>query len=309
MAQFLGNAGATALQVGILFIMIAVGFVADRTMLYTEATARATTSLMFYIITPCVVVNSFITTEFSRASLKGFFIAFGVSLLAHFLGMAFSAPLFNKDIESGVIYKFGSVYGNVGYMALPLVNAVVGGEGVLYASSAIAVFNILCFCHGIALMNRGREFKLNIKTIVLNPGIIAVTAGLVIFLTSVKLPSVISEPIRFISSMNTPLAMLIMGTYISHAELKTILKTKEQYIVAVIRLLLVPACVFGVLKISGITGALATTCVISASAPPANNTVMFSAKYDRDTGKASKLVAFCTLISILTMPLMTALTQ
>ena len=59
----------------------------------------------------------------------------------------------------------------------------------------------------------------------------------------------------------------------------------------------------------GITGALATTCVISASAPPANNTVMFSAKYDRDTAVASKLVAFSTLLSILTMPFMTALTQ
>ncbi len=309
MAQFWQNAGSTALQVGILFIMIAVGFIADKTKLYTESTARATTSLMFYIITPCVIVNSFIATEFSKASLRGFFIAFGISFLSHFIGMALSAPFFNKNTGTGVIYKFGCVYGNVGYMALPLVNAVVGQKGVLYASSAIAAFNILCFCHGMALMNKGREFRLNVKTLLLNPGIIAVTAGLVLFLLSVKLPTVISEPIRFISSMNTPLAMIIMGTYIAHADLKTIFRIKEQYLVALIRLLLVPACIFGVLKIAGITGALATTCVISASAPTANNTVLFSAKYDRDTAVASKLVAFCTLLSVITMPLMTALTQ
>ncbi len=309
MAQFWQNAGSTALQVGILFIMIAVGFVADKTKLYTESTARASTSLMFYIITPCVILNSFLTTEFTKASVRGFFIAFGLSFLAHFTGMALSAPFFNKNTETGVIYKFGCVYGNVGYMALPLVNAVVGQEGILYASSAIAAFNILCFCHGIALMNKGRKFRLNAKTLILNPGIIAVSAGLVLFLFSIRLPKVITEPIRFIGSMNTPLAMLIMGTYIANADLRTIFRIKEQYLVAVIKLLFVPACIFGVLKLFGITGALATTCVISASAPPANNTVMFSAKYDRDTAVASKLVAFSTLLSILTMPFMTAFTQ
>ncbi|MCR5783442.1 MAG: AEC family transporter [Clostridia bacterium] len=309
MAQFWQNAGSTAMQVGILFIMIAVGFIADKTKLYTESTARATTSLMFYIITPCVILNSFLTTEFTKASVKGFFIAFGLSFLAHLIGMALSAPFFNKNTETGVIYKFGCVYGNVGYMALPLVNAVVGQEGILYASSAIASFNILCFCHGIALMNKGRQFRLNAKTLILNPGIIAVSAGLILFLFSVNLPKVITEPIRFIGSMNTPLAMLIMGTYIANADLKTIFSIKEQYLVAFIKLLLVPACIFGVLKLFGITGALATTCVISASAPTANNTVMFSAKYDRDTAVASKLVAFSTLLAIITMPFMTALTQ
>ena len=54
---------------------------------------------------------------------------------------------------------------------------------------------------------------------------------------------------------------------------------------------------------------LLTSCIISASAPTANNTVMFAAKYGRDTGLASKAVAVITFLSILTMPLMIALSQ
>ena len=59
----------------------------------------------------------------------------------------------------------------------------------------------------------------------------------------------------------------------------------------------------------GVTGALLTSCIISASAPTANNTVMFAAKYGRDTGLSSKVVAVITFLSILTMPLMIALSQ
>lgn len=309
MSEFWHNAGATAFQVGILYIIAAVGFIADKTGLYTEKTARATTSLMFYIVTPCVIVHSFLTTELSDASLKGFFIAFGMSFVSHFLGILFGLPFFNKNTETGVVYKFACVYGNVGYMALPLANAVLGTEGILYASSAVAAFNIICFCHGITLMNKGRKRGVDIKTLILNPGIIAVAAGLPLFLLSVKLPQLITEPVRYISSLNTPLAMLIMGTYIANTDLKTIFKVKEQYLVALIRLLLVPACVLGILKVTGISGIVATACVISASASSANNTVMFAAKYDRDVGVASKTVAFVTLFSIITMPLMTALSR
>mgnify|MGYP000092614844 len=64
-----------------------------------------------------------------------------------------------------------------------------------------------------------------------------------------------------------------------------------------------------IFRLCGVTGALLTSCIISASAPTANNTVMFAAKYGRDTGLSSKVVAVITFLSILTMPLMIALSQ
>ena len=72
----------------------------------------------------------------------------------------------------------------------------------------------------------------------------------------------------------------------------------------------VPLVMLGLLKLTGIvSGTLLTACIIQASAPSANNTVMFSAKYGRDTGVASKTVAFISFASVLTMPVMIALTQ
>ena len=56
---FYENMQIAAMQVGILYVMVLIGFIADKTKLYTEKTAKACTNLLFYIVTPAVIINSF----------------------------------------------------------------------------------------------------------------------------------------------------------------------------------------------------------------------------------------------------------
>ena len=224
-----------------------------------------------------------------------------------------SLPFFRDTKKrTNAIFKFACVYGNMGYMALPLAQAMLGSEGVFYCSAGVIMFQVFCFTHGVWVMNRGNEgeTKFTPKKLILNPGVIAVLIGLPLFLLKVSVPEVLAKPVSFIGSMNTPLAMLMLGTYMSNAGLKTIFKNKEQYLTAAIKIIAVPLVMLGLLKLTGIvSGTLLTACIIQASAPSANNTVMFSAKYGRDTGVASKTVAFISFASVLTMPVMIALTQ
>ena len=187
--------------------------------------------------------------------------------------------------------------------------AVLGETGVFYCSGAVIVFNMLCFTHGIWLMNKGNDVKFNIRSLVLNPGVISVLIGLPLFLFSVELPVVVRQPVEMISAMNTPLAMLIFGTYLANTDLKTMFKIKEQYVIMLIRLIAVPLVVFGFCRLMKFPGLLTTACIISASAPSAANTVMFSAKYGKDTALASKIVALVSFVSIVTLPMMIAISK
>ncbi len=313
MALFWQNCLIAVKQVVILYIIVAGGYVCDKTKVFTEKTARACNNLLFYAITPCVIVNSFLTTELSADTARGLVLAAGCAALTHVMGIILSLPFFRdtKKPNNG-IFKFASVYGNMGYMALPLAQAVLGSEGVFYCSAGIIMFQVFCFTHGAWVMSRGGEAnaKFAPKRLLLNPGVIAVCIGLPLFLLRLKMPEVLTKPISFVGSMNTPLAMLMLGTYISNAGMKTLFKNKEQYLVAAVKIIAVPLAVYGVLRLTGlVTGALLTACIIQASAPSANNTVMFAAKYDRDTGVAAKTVSFVSFASVLTMPVMIALTQ
>ncbi len=305
--MFLDNLFTTAQQVFILYILIAVGFFADKAGLYTEKASRLNTNLLFYIVTPMVIVNSFLTIDNSPENLKNFGIAALCGVVLHVIGMILIIPLYKKTEKSKAgIYRYACMYGNCGYMALPLANAVLGAQGAFYCSAVIMVFNIFSFTHGIYIMG-AQKGGFNFKKLLINPGTIGVTLGLPLYLLGIKLPTVLATPISSLASLNTPIAMLIFGTYIAHTDLKTMFTDKRIYGVAAIKLLAIPLIMIALFKVTGIDPTLATAISVSASAPCANNTVILAGKYDLDTGVASKTVALVSFLSILTMPVMIAL--
>jgi predicted permease len=133
--------------------------------------------------------------------------------------------------------------------------------------------------------------------------------GLPLFLLSVKLPVIINSPLNYIASLNTPVAMLIFGTYIANTNFRSIFKNWRIFAVALVKLIILPLVLMAGFRLAGITGTLLAALSISAGAPTANNTVMFAAKYDRNTGLASQTVAVVSFISIITLPVMIALAQ
>lgn len=305
--MFLSNLLTTAQQVLILYILIAIGFIADKTGLYTEKASKLNTNLLFYIVTPLVIVNSFLSIDNSPENLKNFGIAALGGILFHVIGMVLVLPLFRKtDKSKAGLYRYACIYGNCGYMALPLAKAVLGTQGEFYCSAIIMVFNIFSFTHGIYIMG-AQKGGFNFKKLFINPGTIGITLGLPLYLLGVELPTVIATPISSLASLNTPLAMLIFGTYIAHTDLKTMFTDKRIYVVGLVKLIIIPLIMIAGFKLLNIPQILAMAITVSASAPCANNTVILAGKYNLDTGVASKTVALVSFFSIITMPVMIAL--
>ncbi len=309
--MFLQNVLIASEQVAILYVLVAIGAIADKVGIYTEKVAKSCTDLLFYIITPAVIIQSFCTLEYNPDTVKGLFTAIACGFVLHIVSAAISSLVFNKcNMDEGCIYKYSCAYGNCGYMALPLAGAVLGEEGVFYCSAVIISFQIFSFTHGIYTINKGGEkVKFDLKKLFLNPGVISVIIGLPLFLLSVKLPNIIASPMNYIASLNTPVAMLIFGTYIANTNFKTIFKNWRIFAVALVKLIILPLILLAAFRLVGISGTLLVALSISAGAPTANNTVMFAAKYDRNTGLASQTVAVVSFISIITLPVMIALAQ
>ena len=81
-------------------------------------------------------------------TVKKFFISFAIATATHLIAIALNFPFFrNKKDENNAIYKFASIYGNVGFMALPLAQAVLGDEGVFFCSNGVVVFNVINFIY------------------------------------------------------------------------------------------------------------------------------------------------------------------
>ena len=309
--MFFANMGIAAGQVLILYLLVAVGFIADKTKIFGQETARRSNNLLFYVITPAVIVRSFLSMQFDVTTAASFGTAFLGCSATLIIGLLVAMPLFRGTGAKRPVFQYAVSYGNMGYMALPLCEALLGAEGVFYCSAGVVAFNIISFTHGVRLMTKDGDHKepFRLRRLVLNPGVISVMIGLPLFLLGVKLPAIPQKALDYVASLNTPLAMIFLGTYIANTNLKSLFKEKNAFLVALLKLVVLPLIMYGIFRLVGITGTLLTALMISASTPSANNTVMFSAKYGKDTGLASQIVAMASLLSVFTIPAMIALSS
>ncbi|MEG1820249.1 MAG: AEC family transporter, partial [Oscillospiraceae bacterium] len=162
--------------------------------------------------------------------------------------------------------------------------------------------------YGLFLMS-GKKSEISAKKLLINPGIIGVTAGLLLALLSIKLPAIIAQPVSYLAALNTPLPMIIIGFYIAQLDFKVILSDCKKYLAIILRLVAIPLVAIGIMMIFGVHGKLLVVCAIASSAPPAAMTTMFSTKFNRDTKLSAELVSISTLISMITMPLIVGFAQ
>ncbi len=306
--MFLQNMWTAFSQVAMLAVLAAVGFFSHLGGLYTEKIAKTCNGLLFYIVTPCVICHSFTRLERSESTMKLLGAALLGGILFHLFGVLLTRFLFNKS-SAPAVYKYAAMYGNVGYMGIPLSQAVLGEIGVFICSVVVFIFNLFAFTHGAAIMDRNQGGKINLFKILVNPGTIGIVMGLPLFLLNVRLPQILDQPLTHLANLNTPLAMLMLGTYLANTDLKRIFKIKENYSTMLIKLILLPAVTIGVSYLCGIRGDLLVGLTLLACVPTASNTVMFAAQFGQDTGRASMAIACSNLLSILTMPIWIALAQ
>lgn len=305
--MFFENLKTIALQVLILYLIAGVGFVTDKIGIFKQTDGKRLIDLLFNVILPLAIIHTFMTMEYTAEHVKGIFIAFACAFATHIFGALVSMLTFRKrSLKERGIYHYAMILSNAAFLALPLAKSVIGGEGIFYCSVYVAVFNMVAFTLGIYEIS-GREAKLNLKKLIFNPGSMSVIIGLPLFFLQPNIPYFIEYPMELVGNCNSPLAMIVFGTFLANSNFKNMFAKKEIYFVSFIRLVFVPMCMLGIFYICGVRGQLLTAMLISSSAPVATNTAMYAAKYDNNPALGSELAAQSSILSVITMPVIVAL--
>ena len=297
-----------AQQVLVLFILIGVGVVGGKCQLFGREAVAGMTEIVLLFATPCVIIQSF-QRPFDKNMLGGLGAAALAAVLVHAVAIGIATLVFRDENEARRrVLRFGVVFSNAGYMSLPLQEALLGEDGVFYGAVYVAVFNLVLWSYGLILMSGG-EGRLSPRKLLLNPGVIGLTAGLIIFFFSIPLPEWVSAPIRHLAALNTPLPMLVIGYHLAGANISAALRDRRGAVAIALRLAVIPLLTLGGMALCGVRGTLLVACVIAASAPMAAATTMFATKYRQDTALSVNLVSLSTVLSMLTMPLVVGLAQ
>ena len=296
-------------QVSVLMLMIAVGFIAAKTGIMTEAGAACCTDIALIIATPCVIIKS-LARRFDAAVMKSLLLAIALTLLVQVLMITLGTLLLrSKDLRRQRTLRFGSIFANCGFMSLPLQEVMLGADGTLYGSAYVIMFNLVVWSYGVYLISGDKRY-IQPKKLFVNPGIAGLLIGLIIFVFSVPVPRVLSSTVNYLSAIYTPLPMLIIGYHLSKTNVLKAFKDFQCIIAVLLRLIVYPLVSLGVLYLFGIRGTLLVSAIISLSAPVAAVTTMFSSKFGGgDTALSVDMVSLSTVLSIITMPAVITLAQ
>lgn len=305
----LTNFLSVLIQVLILLILISLGFILTKRNLLTEQGAKGMTNVVLYLVIPCVMINSFSSYDFSVSALKTLGYGVLVALLLHAVFIAVSLIfLKDKDVATSRVIRFGAVFSNCGFMSLPLQEAILGESGLFLGVIYVAIFNLVSWTYGLVLIS-GDKKQLSLKKLITNPGIIGFLLGLILFFLSATLPQVVAKPIEYISALNTPLPMLIIGFYIAKSKLLDAISDKKCMLCVAFKLIVIPASALLLMFVCGVRGDMLIAMTIASSAPIATITTMFSEKFGANTKLSASAVSISTVLSLITMPLLITIAQ
>lgn len=283
-----------------LFLLMGVGYVLGRRGMLGSQSLSQMSSLLLRVVAPCIMVDTFLAREPTPETLRELLVSGAVLLGTYVLSMLLIGPWFRRQGEDRGVVRFAAIYGNTGFMGVPLIRSVLGEAGMLTTVISLAVFNTAIWTHGAWLM--GGRAQISPRKAVLNPGVLGFAAALILFLLRVRLPAPVGSAVSYVASLNTPLAMVVIGGQMAAVDVKSLFGDWRLYAVSALKLLALPALVMLVMLPLGLPGVTYRAVAILAGCPIAGATSLFCQMNGRDTSLAARLVTLSTALSILTLP-------
>lgn len=294
-----------------MFVILIVGYVLGKTNVIDSVSSKKLSKLIVSVAQPALIINSIISTVYSSQNLKLSLISLAFAFAMH-IAMAFIAYfacLKIKDPDESKITEFAMIFGNIGFLGIPVLGSLFPENGEFVASFFVVSFNILLWVIGLGVLARNRDdIKMTPKKIFINKGTVPTLIGYFVFLIpafipSFELPVVVSSTVSYIASLCTPVSMLIIGALLSTRSPKQIFGSGKVYYLCLFKLILVPLFFCFTLKILGFSDFWVLFITAVSAMPSASSTSMFAELYDTAPGFSAQGVGTSTLLSIGTMPL------
>ncbi len=289
-------------QVMVLFIIMVVGFYAKKRGFLNNVVDKGLSELLINITLPLMIITSFnikyeaeMVSNAQKILLYSFFIHTSLILISKMF-------FFKFQRSKQQVFRFITIFCNVGFMGYPVLESIYGGMGVFYAAIFNIPFNLLVWTIGVTLFTGERDLK-SMRKAIANPALIAVIIGVILFVFSIRLPLPIETSFKLVGATTTPISMIIIGSMLAELQLKNIFSDLSIYYATVVRLLIVPMIIYVVLKFFKVDEFLLNICVILQAMPAAVTTAIIAEKYGGDALLASQCVFITTIISVITIPI------
>lgn len=290
----------------VLLFAMAAGYLASKLGYLDESNNKKVTSLLLNITVPAMIIASVLTND-DLPGVKEILGILYVAVIFYVLAFAlvFVVPPFlgGTPGQRGV-WRFCIAFSNVGFIGYPVAMALYGPGAMFYAVILALPFNVLSFTLGPLMLGGKARFSWRQLC---SPTAISAVVGLILALGHIRTPLVVTESIDFLGSISIPLSLMVVGAELARFPVRDMLGTPRVWALTVLRLLVMPVLLFGILSFIGGDPMVNGIAVVQMGMPVAVSGSLLTIQYGADSRAMSQCMFLSTLLSILTIPLLAAM--
>ena len=299
-------------QMVIIFILIGIGMILFRRRLLSEEGSKQISGLIINVTNPALLICSALD-DGPKASLRdlGIALAAYAAVFAILIAVGFLLPcLLRVPKDLHYAYQMLTVFGNVGFIGIPLASAVLGSESLIFVSIFNLLFNLLIYTLGISLLQRAAgqaEKEVTIPSSgrlqkLVNAGTVSAAVTVIFYLGNFHVPTVISSALSYTGRATTLLSMLVLGVSVAQIAPKEIFSHPKLYLFTLLRQILVPiGCILFMGSLID-NRLILNTMLLMVAVPAANMPLMLPKQLDMETDSISQGIILTTILSLVTVP-------
>lgn len=314
-----------------VIVLILVGFVFTKKKIIPANCAGSLSRVILYLAIPALSYNAFmqdIDSEKLEQSLS--ILVWGVVIHG---ALIFITKIMYKNYSGDRedVLRMMTIFGSTTVFGIPVIQAVYGDTGAMYASVFNLPYRALLYTYGYMTIAGVKLKKENIGKIVSNPVIVATFAGMLVWVFQNYLPQVsvnsggvvkeyailridktayfIFRPMQYLASLNAPLSWLSIGIILAGVSFTDILKSKISWAYSCIKVIIIPGFLMGMFTLMNIFGVLITsyialaTIILMMATPTATVIATYTINFNKEPVLTSSCSLMSSIFSVVIIPL------
>ena len=296
-------------QIGIFLILIIFGILAVKFGILDEHSLGSVSKLVMRMALPAYIfINTAegATRQGLAESLMVIPLAIALYLMLFLLSLLLE-KVFHLKGNRGHVFRAIVMFGNVGFMGIPLVVELYPDTALLYISLFTILDQGLFWTYGVSLTKPVSEQKekISLKNLknLLSPALVAIIGATVLVLLNIHLPKLLTMTLSKLGTASMPLSLLYIGGMLSMTDVRKVLRCGELYAEIGLKMLVLPIVFFLVMKLCQVPTDMAGTMTFLTGLPAINMVAMLSKNNGSDGDYAVCAVMMTTLACLVTLPL------
>lgn len=316
-------------QMIMIALLIMLGFYSYKRKLMNDEVTRGISTLIVTFTNPCLMVYSMLSSE---TRVGGSLLLAGLlSVIVSFAFLIIAAELVPRliRVRTGQRYSYWMlcVFGNVGFIGIPLTEAVLGADALIYVCFHNLIFSLIIYTVGMAKVNSeveriraekadhsegtGRPERKTHESIlytvrrIINVGTVSAIGALIFYVAGWELPEILMTTCDYAGRATTFLSMMILGAAVARMNVKKAVSDVKLIVFSVIRLVALPVLILLVLKLIIKDQLIVNTAALMLAVPAGNMPLIISTQHRLDAPELANGIVITTVMSLITIPIVT----